>query len=372
VGTPKRADSGPRSTQSVKDRVEQKLREGHRPRGLSGVGPGAIFAAARDAVAEGEFDTIRAFSTAAYSLPPEMEPDWSLYVPPRRQQPVPRAVLLHAPAPEPALTQPAGQARRILVIGDLHQDPRHEHRLDVLTWIARYASEHRFERIIQVGDWSTFDCASTHDKNETLAGRLRPGFKDDLANLTASHQAFRRGMSDDYRPKLDFLMGNHENRLERWENVHPESVGTFTLARDETFAQFGWRSRPYGELHYVEGVGFAHHATNGAGRAFGGKTGPQRGANETTVPVVGGHTHRKQMHDAPKIGPLDVISMVEVGCAMPWGEVEAYISHGAPTGWWWGVVPMTVQGGLITDLSFVSMLTIRSRYSGDGADVRAA
>jgi len=178
-------------------------------------------------------------------------------------------------------------------------------------------------------------------------------------------------MSDDYRPKLDYLLGNHEFRLEWFENANPETAQTFTLSRDETFAQFGWRARPYGELFYVEGIAFTHHPTNGAGRAFGGKTGPQRAANESTVPVVSGHTHRRQVHDSPKIGPVDVISMVEVGCGLLPGEMENYAKH-ALTGWWMGFVPMTVQGGSITDLAFVSMQTIRDRFSDDGADVRAA
>jgi hypothetical protein len=62
--------------------------------------------------------------------------------------------------------------------------------------------------------------------------------------------------------------------------------------------------------------------------------------------------------------------MVEVGCAMLWGEVEDYAKH-SMTGWWYGVVPMTVQGGVITDLAFTSMPYLRSRYSDDGGDVAA-
>jgi hypothetical protein len=63
--------------------------------------------------------------------------------------------------------------------------------------------------------------------------------------------------------------------------------------------------------------------------------------------------------------------MVEVGCGLPWGTVESYARHGL-TGWWYGVVPMTVNAGMITDLAFVSMIELRRRYSDDGADVRAA
>jgi hypothetical protein len=364
--TPARSDA---HKASIKLRVETKLREGFRPPGHPGSGPGAIQAAASEAVKEGEFQSINTFAAGAYDLRgTQFEPDWGLYRAQRYQQPVPLSVL--HPAITPQAQEPSGTAQRILAVGDLHQDPRQPHRLPILTWIARHASEHRYDRIIQVGDWSTFDSVNTHEDNSTLGGRLKPKIKDDLENLTQTHQYFRRGMADDYRPKLDFLLGNHENRLERFENANPESAQTFTLSRDEAFAQFGWRTRPYGELFYVEGVAFTHHPTNGSGRAFGGKTGPQRAANESTVPVVSGHTHRRQVHDSPKIGPIDVISMVEIGCGLPWGEVEQY-ARMSLTGWWWGVAPMVVQGGVITDLNFISMLTMRNRYSDDGADVRA-
>lgn len=354
---------------SIKHRIEEKLRQGFKPPGMAGSGFAAVRTAAEEAVKEGEFGAIATFTTAAYEMRgTAFEPDWGLYRAHRYQQPIPLSVLQPAISPHPF--EPSGRPQTILALGDLHQDPRFPNRLPILTWFGRLASEHRPERIIQIGDWSTNDSVNSHDDNSTEAARYKPKIRDDLDNLTESHQYFRRGMAQDYRPKLDFLLGNHENRLERFENANPESVGTYTLARDETFAQFGWRTRPYGELFYVEGVAFTHHPTNGAGRAFGGKTGPQRAANESTVPVVSGHTHRRQVHDAPKIGPVDVISMVEIGCGLPWGTVENYAKHGM-TGWWYGAVLMTVQGGAITDLNFISMPTIRARYSDDGADVAA-
>lgn len=355
----------------VKNRVEAMLRAGYRPPNQIGPGQAAVRAAAAEALKDRAVSSINTFISRAGSLEgTEYEPDWSLYRPARYQQPAPVAVLQPAQPLSVATVIPTGKAQRVLVIGDLHQDPRHEDRLSVLTWIGRYASEHRFDRIIQVGDWSTFDSVNQHDKNDTYASKFKPGIRDDLDNLQASHRAFRRGISSDYKPRLNFLNGNHEQRLERFENANPEAVQTFTLSREETFAQFGWKTRPYGELFYVDGVGFTHHPTNGAGRAYGGKTGPQRAANESTVPVVSGHTHRRQVHDSPKIGPIDVISMVEVGCAMPWGTMESYASHSL-TGWWFGVVPMTIQDGAITDVNFVSMLTLRSTFSDDGADVAA-
>lgn len=344
--------------QEAVEAVEQKLREGYRPQGMTGSGPGALAAAAEMlGINRATLHTRVRSAKTLYGL----EPDDSLYRPQRFQQPVPRAVLTEAAPPPPEQTRPSGRALRVLAIGDLHQDPRHPNRLQVLTRIARYASEQRFDHIVQIGDWSSWDSVNQHDRNDTLAARHKPSIRQDMENLQASLQAWRAGMAPDYKPRQTICLGNHENRLERFENANPESHQTFTLARDELFLSFGWKPRPYGELVYLEGVAFTHHPVNGAGRAFGGETGPLRAANKTTVPVVSGHTHRRQLHDSGKIGPVDVISMVEIGCALPWGTVESYAKHGI-TGWWWGVCPMTVQGGAITDVSFVSMLALERDY----------
>jgi len=346
------------TAQETVERVNTALRQGYRPPGLPGAGPAAI------AIAADEWGVNRATMqgriVAAKTLY-GLEPDNTLYRAQRYQQPVPRAVVHDAAPPEPQMSQPSGKAVRVLAIGDLHQDPRHPDRLNVLTWIARYASHHRFDHIVQIGDWSTWDSVNQHDRNDTAGARHKPSIARDMENLKDSLAAWRAGIAPDYKPRQTIVLGNHENRLERFENANPEALGSFTGERDQAFLQYGWKTRPYGELFYIEGVAFTHHPVNGVGRAFGGETGPQRAANKTTVPIVSGHTHKRQVHDAAKIGPVDVISMVEIGCALPWGVVESYAKHGM-TGWWHGVVPMTVQGGVITDLAFVSMLTLEREY----------
>ena len=347
------------TAQEAVERVNAALRQGYRPPGMPGSGPAAI------AIAADEWGVNRATMqgriVAAKTLY-GLEPDDTLFRPQRYQQPVPRAVLQDAAPPEPQVVQPSGRAVRVLAIGDLHQDRRHPDRLNVLTWIARYASLHRFDHIVQIGDWSTWDSVNQHDRNDTAGARHKPSIARDMENLKDSLAAWRAGIDPDYKPRQTVVLGNHENRLERFENANPEALGMFTGERDQSFLQYGWKTRPYGELFYIEGVAFTHHPVNGVGRAFGGETGPQRAASKTTVPMVSGHTHKRQVHDAAKIGPVDVISMVVIGCALPWGTVESYAKHGM-TGWWYGCVPMTVQGGVITDLSFVSMLTLERDFA---------
>src|ERR1700739_4761614 len=148
-------------------RIEDQLRAGHRPAGMTGNGFGAVREAAEIAIADGFVSSSKTFEGRIEICKHRfgLEPDWSLYRQQRYQQPVPKSVLIPA---EPLTAIAPGSGTRILVIGDLHQDPRHPDRLEVLTWISRYASEHKFERIIQVGDWSTWDSVNAHDRNDTV------------------------------------------------------------------------------------------------------------------------------------------------------------------------------------------------------------
>ena len=301
----------------------------------------------------------------------DLEPDESLIRPARYQQPVAKLHLTPASAPDQKIFAPTGRRSRVLFIPDEHNDPRHPHRLDVQTWIARYGSEHRHDYVVKAGDSGTFDSVSKHDKDDTLRARLKPGIKDDLTNHLESLKAFERGRDPDWKPRKKKTRGNHEQRLYAFENENPASAQTHTLAYEEALLQFGWQERPYAEIIYIEGVGFSHNPMNGMGRPMGGKTAPHRAAAMLTSSFVYGHTHKFSIYTDPKMGQGAPITIIEGGCALPYGEIEDYALH-SPTGWSYGVVDMICQDGLILDVSFVSMLSLRDRYSSDGADVRAA
>lgn len=354
---------------SIKARVEEKLRQGHRPPGLTGSGQGAISAAAIEAAAEGEFQTPKAFITAAYGLTGDWEPDWTLFHAGRYQQPVPRLLLLPAETPRPQLL--TGRISRKVAIPDRHNDPRHPHRLEATLWISRYCSDVRPEEIIDLGDSVSMDSCSRYDKNDTIRGRQKPGIRADLDNHLAMLQMFERGRAADYKPKLRRVRGNHESRLFEFENQHPEDEGTHTHRYAQELLQFGWQERPFGEIYYSDGVGFSH-APMANGKPVGGKTGPLRASNDLCRSLVHGHTHKFHWYDAPKNDPVDKISVISAGCALPHGEVEHYATHGGATGWRYGILDMTVCDGEIIGHRWVDMRELRNLYSDDGADVRAA
>lgn len=351
--------------------VEEFYRKGYRPPGINAPGRSALMAAAEEAVRRGLVRSDNTFrSRFARAASAGIHPDESLYAPARYNQPLPKVRTQHAPAPDPDASVPSGDPVDVLVIPDTHQCPHHPHRIEAMKWIGRFGAERRTPFAVQLGDWSTWDSVSKHDRDDTLKGRLKPSITADMDNLQESHKAFHKGKGD-WRPKLLCTYGNHEYRLERFENESPACDRQFTGQRDNIFASFGWRTAPYGELRYISGVAFTHHANNGAGRAFGGKLGSTRAANESSVSIVFGHTHNWKFWPAAKIGPSSGIDILEAGCALPWGEIEAYALH-STNDWWWGVTVARLWGGRIIDFERVSMLTLREKYSDDGGDARAA
>ena len=350
--------------------VNMALKAGNRPQNVFGNGRSAIEVAAEKALEDGFILSRKTFHARLMLAERhfDLKPDWSLYTPSRYVQPVPRQVLFPASTPDPRAYIPSGERERVLMIGDLHQDPRHPHRVEVLAWAARFGSDRKVGRVVQVGDWGTFDGASFHDKNDTLRARLKPTIKQDLDNQRESLVVFNDNKPADWNPKLDITLGNHENRIHRFENANPETAGMFSNELETNFAQFGWQTRPYGEVMFVQGVGISHHPTNGAGRAFGGKTGPQRAANELTSSFISGHTHAYQHFTTGKIGAVSGVDVMEVGCALPWGEVEEYAAHSI-INWWYGFVTADLMGGRIVASEKVDMMKIRDIYSDDGADV---
>ena len=282
-----------------------------------------------------------------------------VYKPPKYTQPLPKPLLRPAAAPE--AQKPNGKPETILFIPDLHQCPNHPYRLDVLKWIARFGSERRFGRVIQGGDWLSWDSVSRHDKNDTYKGRCKPKIQQDMDHLHLSLQTWLDAKDKDWKPKQEFCEGNHEYRTHHFENANPELYGFVHTQMIEAYSQYGWRFHNYGEPIYIQDVGFVHHLNNGMGKAFGGKTGAQRAGNEAVNSFVVGHTHSLVLANAAKLGLKSGIRIIEAGCALPWGEIEHYALHSL-NNWWWGVLVITVHGGEITDVEAVSMLTLEDRY----------
>lgn len=353
MSNPPRPDEGPRSRQSVRARIEAKLRAGHRPKGMPGTGTGAIQAAAMEAVAEGEFSSINAFATAAYGLAGEWEPDWSLYRP--RQY-------LHRPPGLPVVPdqshvtedEPEGEPVRVAVIGDAHDSP-HLRDKSRFRWLGAYIAERQIERVVSVGDWVTLDCFSSHTDRATFDGLAKPTFEQDIESLHESQRAFQEGLGG-WKPKKDITWGNHEHRSLRYDNLHPDGL-SHRERLEEAFAQWGWRSTPYGEYRFIEGVAFVHVPFNSLGRPL---TQSQR-PNKAMFDTVHGDDHRATQITDFKAGPVRSPTVYSAATALPPGFIEGFANKGGST-WRSGICEAVLWGGFVRSWSFTEMVLLRRRY----------
>lgn len=339
--------------------IEEALQDGFCPpnRGKDG----AIAAAARKAQESGLVKTHKAFrSRVEAARQRHREPDWTLWRPPVYTRASPETVIDPYRLMEASI--PTGKRVTVCVIGDMHDDPRMDSK-DRFLWIGRWIASEAPDYVVQIGDWATFDSMSRHHERGSKEAQLAPSWPHDLESLYLSLGAMQKGMGGRGHAKFVITEGNHEKRVARYENANPNVGNALSVQWKGAVREHGWNVRPFGEYYFIEGVGFIHHPINGAGKAFGGETGNQRAGAKATFPIVHGHDHKREVISVSKIGPSPEVSVLSVGCSLPWGWVEEYAMHAA-TGWWWGVTKLWIQDGMITDVSFTSMLEVEARFSG--------
>lgn len=340
--------------------VHAALREGARPPQQIGQGASAVEVARQKAVEAGlatKGVELSVYLEAAKAF--GMEVDWSLYRPPQYQKPaeVAKVFPVHEAGKH---SKPTGRRVRVCVIPDIHVAPDIPN--DRLLWIGRWCADMAPDYIVQLGDFLTLDSMSTHAKPGTITHSRAPTFEHDLDAGRKAMELFNRGAGNPGACPRIICYGNHEFRAHRFEENTPNVEGSIVGSMDELFAELGgFRIIPYGEFVFIEGVGFIHHVNNTIGRPYGGKTSAQRIASDSVFSVVHGHTHSKQSADVPKIGPNNAVRAISAGCALPHGHIEHYARH-STTGWWMGVLCLTIQDGQILDEHWTSMLTLEANY----------
>jgi hypothetical protein len=148
-----------------------------------------------------------------------------------------------------------------------------------LTGAGNYIVAKQPDKIIHLGDHWDMNSLSSYD-----AGTLKShgkAYKDDIAAgvegmhalltpLYEYNEKQRRNGKKQYRPEMHFLIGNHEERIERYVNEHPE-MQDFISYEDLEIELWGWKVHPFLDPVVLDGVHYAHYFYNpSTGRPLGG------------------------------------------------------------------------------------------------------
>lgn len=279
------------------------------------------------------------------------------YVEPVRTEEAPAPKI--TPNEKPRVSAKAdGGSYRILAIGDVHDSPKLADK-SRLTWIARHAAATKPDKIVQIGDFGDFASCSMHEPAGSIGYAHKPSFRQDIESLEEALTAIYKEIGSDI--PLVVVEGNHEHRVQRWEEMHPAVEGGFYEQLQGVWARYGWRATPFGQWVFIGGVGWTHAPLNIMGRAYGGKASENAIANDATFSVVYGHTHRSAFKRAPKIGPAQSIEVLNLGSAMPDGYIASYAGT-ATTGWSYGIFDLEIRSGHIVQFHEIPMTKLMELY----------
>ena len=264
-------------------------------------------------------------------------------------------------------TDVPGERWRVLAIGDSHSAPsvpsdrflwigRHAYE-----WASRYPDENK--AIVQIGDLASFDSLCRFDGNETVAGRLKPSFENDIDALHRDLGQLDKGMQG-FEPNTKHVtLGNHEDRVVSFTNRNPEIYGVLTGMWDNVMMSHRWTYSPFGGIYFLGGVGFTHYPLTTLGKPYGGKTALQRASNDLLHDLVVGHDHKTQHIRMPKIGARQSVQVLGLGSSLPHGHLESYIKHDQMSGWSYGIFELMIDENSIQSTNYLAMLELQERYS---------
>lgn len=182
----------------------------------------------------------------------------------------------------------------ILVIADTQVTPTSP--LNHIRALSRYIWKHKPRMIVHIGDnWDFESLSSYAPELERESRRL----KDDL--IAGAHaldmitnylkMKNKKAKSKVYKPELHFIMGNHENRLNRYIQNHAVLDGIIDL--NEIITNAGWTLHDFLDPLWVDGIAFIHYLPNSAsGRPIGGSA--MNKLNKFPHSFVHGHQQQYQ------------------------------------------------------------------------------
>jgi len=189
-------------------------------------------------------------------------------------------------------------ARNHLVIGDPHAKPGVSN--ERFTWLGKFIVEKKPEIIVCMGDMADMESLSSYDRGKKdFEGRR---YQNDIAAVQDALAKIQQPMDDynavrkrnkekQYKPKKYMIVGNHEERIDRAIQLHPELEGTFSI-EDLDYERYGWHVQPYRCALELDGIYYCHYFPTGvSGEPISGVNVAQGLLGKNMVSCVVGHNH---------------------------------------------------------------------------------
>ena len=213
--------------------------------------------------------------------------------------------------------------QRVLVLPDLHirakaggEDKRS------LAAVESYMADHKWDKVIQLGDFMDFNCVSSHNLNNLRAVEGETIFDD----YQVANDYLDRWMKLTGKAEWVILEGNHDYRIERYIDAKPEMKGLAEVAKNLKFKDRGVKWVRYwsqGTTYRLGKAMFIHGCYTGELHAKKHVAAYQKN-------VFYGHNHDIQAHSLTRQGENDTIMGMSLGTLC---EYQQSYLRGTPSRW---------------------------------------
>lgn len=219
------------------------------------------------------------------------------------------------------------KTRRVLVLPDIHLRPACNgvasgEDTETLAAVQRYAARYKWDEVVLLGDLLDFDCISSHNANKLRVVEGKRIQKDyDHANRFLD--SLQRATGD---AAVTIIEGNHDERVERYIDAHPELEGSLEVSDRLNFKRRGIRWVRYwtkGEVYSIGNAYFIHGL-------YCNKYHAERHASEFGSCIFYGHTHDVQEMPKSLKGANKTIIGQSLGCLC---RYEQPYMRGRPSKW---------------------------------------
>ena len=152
--------------------------------------------------------------------------------------------------------------------------------IDHLTAAGKFCVDKKPDVIVHLGDHFDMHSLSSYDRGTKKAEGAnyledikagQEAMEAFLAPIKAYNKKRKANKKKQYKPRMEFLLGNHEERIARHINAYPildGVLGYHTLGLEE----MGWNVNGFREPITIDGVTYAHYFYNPmSGHPYGGK-----------------------------------------------------------------------------------------------------
>lgn len=172
---------------------------------------------------------------------------------------------------------------------------------DHLGNMGEYIAEMQPDVIVHIGDHWDMPSLSSYDRGTAKIEGKRVRADIDAGNramqlllepLRRLQAGQRRNSKKIYNPVRELFLGNHEERILRYENTHPEVQGALGF---ETLDTSDWTVNKFLDVKTIGGVDFSHYFYNpNTGRPYGGTA--EHRLNKVKRSFVQGHEQGFKYH----------------------------------------------------------------------------